>query len=281
MARWLSKPAVLWAMDDAPDVPAHLFGALMAVARYAGEDGRGAHPSAMTVAAIIRKTERAAKKDLAELRRRGLLLSGDQRIVKDIRADKRPFVYDLPMPRGEPQDTPSSGHGVNHRVKRGEPQGRSGVNHRTPKEILNRSRRSARSAASADAAPHAQPQTPPPAEAGAEPAVPLSAEELEKRAENIRQAQEQLHAIVGRAGSRRYGDPQPIAKIVGPGDGAASNGETGISDDQAAADRKALFRLTSDQQARLIAAAVEQLPADATTREVHHAAVQLAQAGTP
>ncbi len=113
---WLSKRAVLWALDEAASVPPHLVSALIAVARYAGEDGRGAHPSALTVAGHIRKTERTAKKDLAELRQLGLLLPGDQRIVAAIRADKRPFVYDLPMPRGVAQDTPSTGHGVSHRT---------------------------------------------------------------------------------------------------------------------------------------------------------------------
>jgi hypothetical protein len=118
-ASWLSKPAVLWALDEAPDVPAHLVAALVAVARYADENGRGAHPSALTVAAHIRKTERNAKKDLSELRQLGLLLSGDQRIVVSIRADRRPFVYDLPMARGVAQDTPSRGHGVSRATARG------------------------------------------------------------------------------------------------------------------------------------------------------------------
>lgn len=119
--RWLSKAAVLWAMDEARGVPPHLVAALLAIARYADENGRGAHPSALTVAAIIRKSERNAKKDLAALRELGLLVPGDQRIVKDIRADKRPFVYDLPMPRGVAQ-------------------GPSGVSQATPKEFLKNSR---------------------------------------------------------------------------------------------------------------------------------------------
>ena len=186
MASWLSKPAVLWAMDEAPDVPAHLFGALVAVARYADEHGCGAHPSASTVAAIIRKTERNAKKDLAELRRRGLLLAGDQQLVKDIRPDKRPFVYDLPMPRGDAHDTPNGvthttprdGCGVSHRVERGVAQGQNGVSHTTPKEVLKTSRRRARDAADAAAPPRAEPEdqrrAPPCPECG----KPFSSEQL-------------------------------------------------------------------------------------------------------
>ena len=157
--KWLGQAAVLWVMDEAANVPPHLFGAMVTVARYADEHGRGAHPSALTVATIIRKTERGAKKDLATLRRLGLLVPGDQRLVKDIRADKRPFVYDLPMPglvdnspRGEPQDTPPNGHGVNHSSERGEPQVSSGVNHSSPKEDLKRSRARARDGAGAPGA---------------------------------------------------------------------------------------------------------------------------------
>jgi hypothetical protein len=150
--KWISRTAVLWVMDEAPDVPVRLFAALVAVARYAGEDGRGAHPSAQTVADIIRKTERSAKKDLAALRKLGLLLPGDQRIARHIRADKRPFVYDLPMPRGVAQDTSSVSHGVSHRTGRGVAQVQNGVSHRTPEEVLKTSGIGARPDADA---PHA------------------------------------------------------------------------------------------------------------------------------
>ena len=153
---WLGKAAVLWTFDDAPAVPPHLVAALVAVARYADENGRGAHPSAYTAALHIRKTERSAKKDLAELRQLGLLLPGDQRITAGIRADKRPFVYDLPMPRGVAQDTPRGNSGVSRRTGRGVPRVPSGVSHRTPKESLKNSSKRARGHA-ADAPPHAQP----------------------------------------------------------------------------------------------------------------------------
>jgi hypothetical protein len=156
---WLGKAAVLWALDEAPDVPPHLVAALIAVARYAGEDGRGAHPSAATIAAHIRKTERSAKKDLAELRELGLLLPGNPRIVAHVRADQRPAVYDLPVPRGVAHDTPSSPNGVSCATARGVAQGPDGVSHTTPEEILNRSLKSAR-AASGDDAPRAHLENP-------------------------------------------------------------------------------------------------------------------------
>lgn len=132
-ARWIGLDAVRWALDEAPDVPPHLVAALVAVASFAGEDGRGAYPSVPTLAAIIRKSERGVMKDLAALRQLGLLLLGDQDLAEHIRADRRPVVYDLPVPRGEPQVTPSA-HGVNHSTERGEPQFRSGVNHSSPKQ---------------------------------------------------------------------------------------------------------------------------------------------------
>ncbi len=106
---WLSTPAVLWAMDEAPGVPARLVSTLVAVARYAGEDGRGAYPSSATIGLVTRKSESQARRDMAELERLGLLRPGDERLVKDIRADRRPKVYDLPVPRDVAEDTPLRG----------------------------------------------------------------------------------------------------------------------------------------------------------------------------
>jgi hypothetical protein len=98
---------VLWAMDEAPGVPAHLVSTLVAYARYADDDGRGSYPLAATVALRTRKTIWQARRDTAELERLGLLLPGDPGLVKNIRADRRPNVYDLPMSRGNPGATPS------------------------------------------------------------------------------------------------------------------------------------------------------------------------------
>ena len=156
---WLGKAAVLWVLYEAPDVPPHLLSTLIAVAAFAGTDGRGAHPSAATVAMIIRKTERTAKKDLAELARLGLLLPGDPHIVAHIRADRRPNVYDLPLPRGVAHDTPVSGHGVLQATARGVAESPNGVSHATPEEVLKTSGKRARDrAGGADAS--ADPETP-------------------------------------------------------------------------------------------------------------------------
>lgn len=165
MGKWLSKGAVLWVLYDAGNVPPHLLSTLIVFAAHAGTDGRGAHPSAATVAMLTRKGERRAKRDIAELVELGLLAPGDARIVAHIRADRRPAVYDLPMPRGVthdppsdelrgvPQTTPYNGHGVVHRTARGVLQVPDGVVHRTPEEVLKTSGRRARDSASAQSPP--------------------------------------------------------------------------------------------------------------------------------
>jgi hypothetical protein len=155
--KWLSKPAVLWVLDEAGDIPPRLVATLIAVARYADSHGRGAHPSAATIAAHIRKNERNTKKDLAELQRLGLLLPGDQRTVASIRADRRPFVYDLPMPRGVAEDTPSGVYGVSQMASRGVAESPNGVSHATPEEVLKTSGNGVRDRAGARTPP-AEPQ---------------------------------------------------------------------------------------------------------------------------
>lgn len=169
MTKWLGKDAVLWAFDEAEKVPARLVSTLLAVARYADADGCGAHPSAATVASLTRKSESQAKRDIAELERRGLLLPGDDRIVRDIRADRRPKVYNLPMPRRVPQDTPSGSRGASGRPPQDKPRGaygngtgciwpQNGVRPDAPKEVLKTSGTRARDSAGAQS-PRAEPET--------------------------------------------------------------------------------------------------------------------------
>lgn len=94
---WVSAAAVAWALDDAPGVPPQLVSTLVAVARHADRHGKGARPSVETIAAKTRKSVRQAKRDIAALRKLKLLVLGDQSLVVDIAADRRPVVYDLPM----------------------------------------------------------------------------------------------------------------------------------------------------------------------------------------
>ena len=98
--KWLSRPAVLWAALEAPDAPARLVSTPIAVAIYAGEDGRGAYPSASTVAATTRKSETQAKRDIAELEKLGLLQPGDRRLVQGITLGPAPERLRPPRARG-------------------------------------------------------------------------------------------------------------------------------------------------------------------------------------
>ena len=169
--KWLSVPAELWAMDEADGVPARLASTLFAVARYAGEDGRGAFPSLTQVAWITRKSRSQAGRDIAALVELGVLLPGDPGLVKDIRADARPNVYDLAMPRvasgrdarvASGRDAPGE-----PRVASGAEPGRMGLQTAShldaTEEDLNRSgtsRGRVGATAPRTAAPRAQDQTP-------------------------------------------------------------------------------------------------------------------------
>lgn len=147
-SRWLSKPAVLWAIYEAEKVPPHLVAPLIVYATHTDVNGKGAYIAAATLAKLTSKTERAAKNDTTQLVQLGLIKPGDQSLATHIRRDRRPVVYDLTMPaRGELEDTPSNGHGVNHSSARGKPQFRHGVNHSSPKEVLKTSGTGARAAA--------------------------------------------------------------------------------------------------------------------------------------
>ena len=154
--KWLSKAAILWALYEAPDVPARLVSTLIAVAVYAGADGCGAYPSAATVAMLTRKSESQAKRDIAELEKLGLLLPGDERVVKDIRADRRPKVYDLPMPRGASERPPSEGPRGASGYRTGRIWEQNGGRPDAPEEVLKTSGRRARDSAGAQSPPAGQ-----------------------------------------------------------------------------------------------------------------------------
>jgi hypothetical protein len=177
--RWLSKPAVLWAIYEAEKVPAHLLATLIVVAMHTSAEGKGAFISAATVAALTRKSERNAKKDLAELRRLGLVVPGNQLLTAHIRCDRRPFVYDLPLPvdnspAGVSHTTSRNGHGVSHTTRRGVAEGPDGVSHTTPEEVLKTSGKGGRARQGERARRQDQYKAPPCTECG----KPFSQEEL-------------------------------------------------------------------------------------------------------
>jgi hypothetical protein len=138
-------------MDEAGGVPAHLVSTLLVYARHADQDGRGTHPGCSAVARQTRKSRAQAKKDTAELEGLGLLVPGDQDLVKDIRAGRRPKVYDLAMPRGAPTSPARAPRGASASPARGSSGTVTGLVQRTdgahsyePMNTLNKPRTAAR-----------------------------------------------------------------------------------------------------------------------------------------
>jgi hypothetical protein len=154
----MSVQAITWVLEDAPDLPSHLVGTLLALANHADREGRNAHVGQSLLGWYTRKNRRNARRDVDALLKLGLIREGDQRIVSHIRPDKRPVVYDLavernrgPRPRDEgspatPRTTDGEGAHTTPRepiargrtrppvdTERGVAQGPSGGSHTTPK----------------------------------------------------------------------------------------------------------------------------------------------------
>jgi hypothetical protein len=97
----MSSEAVGWVLRDAPDVPAQCVCVLIGLAEHADKRGRGAYPSAGTLAAYARKSERMARYDIKVLVGAGLIRPGDQSLVAKYPPNRRPVVYDLAMERSQ------------------------------------------------------------------------------------------------------------------------------------------------------------------------------------
>lgn len=95
----MSLEAMIWALEEAPDVPGHCLGTLMGLANHADKLGRGAYAGQKLIADYARKTDRQARSDLARLLELGVIRRGDQGLVSHIAPDARPVVYDLAMDR--------------------------------------------------------------------------------------------------------------------------------------------------------------------------------------
>lgn len=93
----MSVEAMVWVLNDAPDLPSRLLPTLIALANSADHDGRNAWPSQTSIAERARKSVRQVHSDLAELAKLGLVREGDQRVCSHIRSDRRPVVYDLAL----------------------------------------------------------------------------------------------------------------------------------------------------------------------------------------
>lgn len=98
-----------WVLEEAPDLPSHCFGVLMALASKASEDGTGAYPSQSWLAKRARKTTRQVRKDLTNLEELKLIRRGDQSLVAHLPADERPVVWDLTIERTRDEVTEPDG----------------------------------------------------------------------------------------------------------------------------------------------------------------------------
>ena len=112
----MSIEAVEWALQQAPCVstPARLV--LVYLAERADERGRGTYPSADTIGEHLQMGERTVRRWLAYLEDAGITVRGDQGLVEDYPADKRPVVWDLDLRKKRQK-----------RQKRGAGSGQSGV----------------------------------------------------------------------------------------------------------------------------------------------------------
>ena len=97
----MSSEAVGWVLREAPDVPAQCVSVLIGLAEHADKRGRGAYPSAGTLASYARKSERQARYDIKVLIAAGLIRPGDQSPVQKYPPNRRPVVYDLAIERSQ------------------------------------------------------------------------------------------------------------------------------------------------------------------------------------
>ncbi|KAB8186927.1 hypothetical protein FH608_046415 [Nonomuraea phyllanthi] len=110
----MSTQAMVWALEDAPDVPAQALGVLMGLANHADEFGRGAYPDQQTLAGYARKSDRSCRSDLAMLEELGLIRRGDQGLVAHLAPNKRPVVWDVAMERRKERVGRKRDSGRNH-----------------------------------------------------------------------------------------------------------------------------------------------------------------------
>jgi hypothetical protein len=94
----MSHLASEWASEAAPVVDAYERLVLMRLAYRADDDGCGAYPSVPSMARTAMCDTETIKRRLRSLQKRGLIALGDQSLVRNFRADRRPKVYDLLIP---------------------------------------------------------------------------------------------------------------------------------------------------------------------------------------
>lgn len=110
----MSIQSMVWALEQQEIKDSTCRHVLLCLANYAGSDGRGAFPSALTLAVDTGLSERTVRYKLDALESAGLIRRGNQSIAAAYidRHDRRPVVYDLIEKRGAPA-APRSERGAN------------------------------------------------------------------------------------------------------------------------------------------------------------------------
>lgn len=89
---------MLWALHEA-DVADPLDKVILLVlADNADDEGRGAWPGQRTIAETVPCDRATVQRHMRALEESGLIVRGDQAAVAHLRADRRPVVWDLPLP---------------------------------------------------------------------------------------------------------------------------------------------------------------------------------------
>lgn len=101
----MSWQAMGWALTLSPaqlqDVSPSAHITLIALANCADTKGRHAFPSAQTLADQRYCDVRTIRRHLQALEDAGLILRGDQSLVRQLRKDRRPIVWDMAMQPGD------------------------------------------------------------------------------------------------------------------------------------------------------------------------------------
>ncbi|WP_339546301.1 helix-turn-helix domain-containing protein [Pseudomonas sp. RA_35y_Pfl2_P32] len=110
----MSIQSMVWALEQQEIKDSTCRHVLLCLANYAGSDGRGAFPSALTLATDTGLSERTVRYKLDALEAAGLIKRGNQSIAAAYidRHDRRPVVYDLIEKRGA-ADAPRCERGAN------------------------------------------------------------------------------------------------------------------------------------------------------------------------
>ena len=93
----MSVAAILWALNEAPDIKGIEQVVLIKLAQHADEHGRAAWPSQSNIAYAAHCTDRQVRNCLKSLEAAGLIQRGNQSAVAHLPKDERPVVYNLQL----------------------------------------------------------------------------------------------------------------------------------------------------------------------------------------